>query len=77
MAVIEGIENRPDGGPWLEAVRFETPSHGRVGVVICPEHQQIVGFAIHDTLRDVFLTAQGIQRHQDVCQHQTVQQFRP
>ncbi|HRX62572.1 MAG TPA: hypothetical protein P5260_15350 [Candidatus Competibacter sp.] len=54
------------------------PSHSRVGVaVICPEHQQIVGFAIHDALCDVFLAAHGTQRHQGVCQHQTVQQLWP
>lgn len=64
MPLVEGVQYGPSGGASSKIVPFEmTPYGGMVVAVVGLEHQQVIGLAIHDALRDVFLAAHRIKRH--------------
>ncbi len=74
MTLIEGVQYGPSGGAPPKTVLFEMTSHGSVVVaVVRLEYQQVVGLAIYNALGNIFLSAQGIERHPGIFQHQTVQ----
>lgn len=76
MTLIEDIQHGLSGGAAPETVVLEmTPRGGVVLSVVRLEHQQVVGLAIQNPLGDILLTTHGIERHQGIFQHQTVQQL--
>ena len=54
MAVVEGVEDGPQSGIALEAVRVAIASHRRIRMALVGlEHQEIIGPTVQDVLDTV------------------------